>query len=142
LELPPWELEEQKKWERQFGGKQPNQGNDLQQESQEDLPPLTLVTTDTLTARRITHLGLVQGSIVLSKNLIEHVISGAEPSMGGEIEAYTQLMIDSRRIAVERMVRQAREMNANGVVGIKYHTSEILFGAIEIVAYGTALTFL
>ena len=141
MELPPWELEEQKKWERQFGGKQPSRDS-YSQEIQEDLPPLTLMTTDTLTAKRITYLGLVQGSVVLTKNLIDHAMSGAEPGIGGEIEAYTRLMIDSRKIAVERMAAQARGMSANGVVGIKYHTSEILFGAIEIVAYGTALTFI
>jgi uncharacterized protein YbjQ (UPF0145 family) len=144
LELPPWELEEQKKWERQFHGKIQNRSDDADQSQQEedDGPPLTLVTTDNITARRITYLGLVQGSVVLSKKLIGHVLAGTEENMGGEIEAYTRLMIDSRKIAVERMVSEARGMNANGVVAVRYHTDKILEGAISIVAYGTAVTFI
>jgi hypothetical protein len=105
LELPPWELEEQKKWEQQFGGEMPQNGTDEGQGQKKDEgPPVMLATTESVTARKITHLGLVQGSVVMSKSLIDHILAGPENNLGGEIEAYTRLMIDSRKIAVERMI--------------------------------------
>jgi uncharacterized protein YbjQ (UPF0145 family) len=144
LELPPWEVEEQKKWEQQFANRAAQQNaknNDVEQE-QEEGPPVILATTETVTARRITYLGLVQGSVVLPKNLIGQALAGTESNLSGEIDAYTRLMIDSRKIAVERMIGEARRLNANGIVALRYHVAEIVQGAVEIIAYGTAVTLI
>lgn len=145
MELPPWELEEQKKWERQFGGMaQERRDSEEQEQDDSDLPPLLLATTDNITARRITYLGLVQGSVVLSRSLMNHILAKTAESenFGGDIDTYTGLLHDSRKIAAERMMKEARSLNANGVVGVRYQTVEIMQNVIEIIAYGTAVTYI
>jgi uncharacterized protein YbjQ (UPF0145 family) len=58
----------------------------------------------------------------------------------GEISEYTQLLEDSRRHAIDRMVDNARLMGADGVVAVRFDSSEIGQQFTEIVAYGTAVT--
>jgi uncharacterized protein YbjQ (UPF0145 family) len=38
------------------------------------------------------------------------------------------------------MVAQARELGANAVVNVRFSTSSVAQGAVEILAYGTAVT--
>ena len=58
--------------------------------------------------------------------------------MGGEIHEYTQLLEQTRRQAVDRMVTNATAMGANAVVMMRFDSSEIGGTMSEIVAYGTA----
>ena len=59
--------------------------------------------------------------------------------MGGEIHEYTQLLEQTRRQAVDRLVKNATAMGANGVVMMRFDSSEIGQAMSEIVAYGTAV---
>ena len=52
---------------------------------------------------------------------------------------YTELLEDSRRHAVDRMIENARMMGANAIVGMRFDSSEIGESLTEIVAYGTAV---
>ena len=58
---------------------------------------------------------------------------------GGEVTQYTELLEDSRRHALDRMVENARLMGANAVVAMRFDSSEIGDTLTEIVAYGTAV---
>jgi uncharacterized protein YbjQ (UPF0145 family) len=58
---------------------------------------------------------------------------------GGEVTQYTELLEDSRRHAMDRMIENARIMGANAVVGMRFDSSEIGESLTEIVAYGTAV---
>ena len=42
-------------------------------------------------------------------------------------------------MAVKRMVDEAKELNADAVIGIKYGSSQVMQGAAEVIAYGTAV---
>jgi uncharacterized protein YbjQ (UPF0145 family) len=55
------------------------------------------------------------------------------------VREYTQLLEDSRRHAVDRMIENARLLGANGVVAMRFDSSEMGQGLTEIVAYGTAV---
>ena len=59
--------------------------------------------------------------------------------IGGEIEEYTKLMAESRDQAVDRMVEQADKLGADAILDMRFSTSEIMSGAAEILAYGTAV---
>ena len=54
---------------------------------------------------------------------------------------YTEMMNTARGVALDRMVNQAIQMGADGVIGIRYTTSSILQQSSEILAYGTAIKF-
>jgi RNA polymerase sigma factor (sigma-70 family) len=59
--------------------------------------------------------------------------------VGGEIEEYTKLMAESREQALDRLAEHAKRLGANAVVGIRFSTSEIMSGAAELFAFGTAV---
>lgn len=87
----------------------------------------------------IEHLGLVQGSTVRTKHVGRDIMASLKNIFGGELKGYTELLNDSRKEAVERMVKQARAVGANGVLNIRFSTSSVAQGAAELFAYGTAV---
>lgn len=87
-------------------------------------------------------LEMVKGTVVQSKNLGKDFMAGMKTLVGGEIAGYTQMLNEARQIAVKRMVDEAKALGADAVVGVKYGSSQIMQGAAEIVAYGTAVKYL
>ena len=59
----------------------------------------------------------------------------------GELKGYTGMMNEARDIALERMIEDAKTMGAEGIVNVRFSTSNILDGAAEVMAYGTAVRF-
>jgi uncharacterized protein YbjQ (UPF0145 family) len=57
----------------------------------------------------------------------------------GEVSEYTELLEDSRRHALDRMVENARLLGANAIVAVRFDSSEVNQGLTEILAYGTAV---
>jgi uncharacterized protein YbjQ (UPF0145 family) len=66
-------------------------------------------------------------------------VAGLKNIVGGEIEEYTQLQADAREQALQRMMDDARILNADAVVGIQISTAMVTRGAAEILIYGTAV---
>lgn len=89
--------------------------------------------------RTLEHYGLVSGSTVRAKNVGRDFAAGLKNIVGGELKGYTQLLLQSREQAVERMIEQARELGANAIVNVRFSTSSITQGASELFAYGTAI---
>jgi uncharacterized protein YbjQ (UPF0145 family) len=89
--------------------------------------------------RRTKTLGQVFGVVVRSRGLGGNIVAGLRSIVGGEIHEYTQLLEETRRQAVDRLVRNATVMGANGVVMMRFDSSEIGQYMSEIVAYGTAV---
>ncbi len=87
----------------------------------------------------LEHYGLVSGSTVRAKHVGRDFMAGLKNIVGGELKGYTELLQDSRRQAVERMVAQAEELGANAIVNVRFSTSSVAQGAAEIYAYGTAV---
>jgi uncharacterized protein YbjQ (UPF0145 family) len=84
-------------------------------------------------------LGQVFGVIVRSRGLGGNIMAGLRSIVGGEIHEYTQLLEQSRRQAIDRMVTNATAMGANAVVMMRFDSSEMGQTMSEIVAYGTAV---
>ncbi|MEC9485822.1 MAG: heavy metal-binding domain-containing protein [Candidatus Izemoplasma sp.] len=51
------------------------------------------------------------------------------------------MMTEARQIATERLLQEADEMGADAVLCFRLQTSQVMGGAAEIIAYGTAVTF-
>jgi uncharacterized protein YbjQ (UPF0145 family) len=86
------------------------------------------------------YIGSCFGLIVRSMGAIKGIGAAFKSIAGGEVHQYTELLEDSRRHAMDRMVENARIMGANAVVGMRFDSSEIGQSLTEIVAYGTAVT--
>jgi uncharacterized protein YbjQ (UPF0145 family) len=89
--------------------------------------------------RRTKTLGQVFGVVVRSRGLGGNIVAGLRSIVGGEIHEYTQLLEETRRQAIDRLVRNATTMGANAVVMMRFDSSEIGQYMSEIVAYGTAV---
>jgi uncharacterized protein YbjQ (UPF0145 family) len=102
---------------------------------------MIIVNTETIPGHRVVELvGLVQGNTIRAKHLGRDIGAGLKNLVGGELRAYTELMTEARREAMERMVAQARELGANAIVNVRFTTSQVAGGAAELYAYGTAVT--
>src|ERR1700742_2464205 len=84
-------------------------------------------------------LGVAFGLVVRSMGAVKSISAGFKALRQGEVTEYTQLLEDSRRHAVDRMIDNARLLGANGVVAMRFDSSEMGQGLTEIVAYGTAV---
>ena len=89
--------------------------------------------------KRAKTLGQVFGVVVRSRGLGGNIVASLRSIVGGEIHEYTQLLEETRRQAVDRMVKNATIMGANAVVMMRFDSSEIGQTMSEIVAYGTAV---
>jgi len=76
---------------------------------------------------------------VRSRGFAGNLAAGLRSLVGGEIHEYTQLLEDTRRQALDRMVQNATSMGANAVLSMRFDSSEIGNTMSEIVAYGTAV---
>ena len=83
--------------------------------------------------------GLVQGNTIRAKHLGRDFMANLKNVVGGELKGYTELLIEARRQALERMLAQAEQLGANAVVNVRFTTSTITQGAAELYAYGTAV---
>jgi uncharacterized protein YbjQ (UPF0145 family) len=87
----------------------------------------------------VEHFGLVSGSTIRAKHVGRDIMAGLKNLVGGELKGYTQLLQESRRQALDRMVDQARQLGANAIVNVRFSTSSVAQGAAELYAYGTAV---
>ena len=85
------------------------------------------------------NLGVVYGLVVRSMGVVGGVTAGFKAMRRGEVPEYTQLLEDSRRHAIDRMVENAQLMGADGIIAVRFDSSEIGQQLTEIVAYGTAV---
>lgn len=85
-------------------------------------------------------LGIVQGLTVRSRNVVANIGAGFKSIVGGEIKNYTKMCEDARQEAYARMIAEAIERGADGVVAMRYDTNEVTPGVTEVLAFGTAVS--
>ena len=100
---------------------------------------MKLVSIDRYPGKEMEVLGLVKGTIVQTKNLGRDFMAGMKTLVGGEIVGYTEMLNEARQIATNRMVDEAEALGADAIVGVRYGSSQVMQGAAEVVAYGTAV---
>src|SRR5688572_16335891 len=101
---------------------------------------MIVVTTPYLSGHRVTETkGQVFGLVVRSRGFAGNITAGLRSIIGGEIHEYTQLLEDTRRQAIDRLVKNASLMGANAVISMRFDSSELAGTMSEIVAYGTAV---
>jgi uncharacterized protein YbjQ (UPF0145 family) len=100
---------------------------------------MIVTTTENVPGTRVVKtLGQVFGLTVRSRGLGGNIAASLKSLVGGEIRSYVKLSEDSRRQALDRMVRNATAMGANAVTMMRFDSSEMGLSMSEIVAYGTA----
>ena len=102
---------------------------------------MKLVSIDRYPGKEMEVLGLVKGTIVQTKNLGRDFMAGMKTLVGGEIVGYTEMLNEARQIATKRMVDEAEALGADAIVGVRYGSSQVMQGAAEVMAFGTAVKF-
>ncbi len=101
---------------------------------------MIISTTDFIPGREIDEvIDIARGSTVRARNIGRDIFAGLKNIIGGEISEYTKLMADSREHAIERMIADAKSIDADAIINVRFTTSMISQGTAEILAYGTAV---
>jgi uncharacterized protein YbjQ (UPF0145 family) len=87
----------------------------------------------------IKTLGMVKGNTIRARWIGRDIGALVKNLVGGEIKSYTSMITDARNEALKRMEENAKEMGADAVISVRLSTSQIMGGAAEILAYGTAV---
>lgn len=100
---------------------------------------MKLLSIEYVPGKEIEVLGMVKGTVVQTKNIGRDFMAGMKTLVGGEIVGYTEMLNEARQIAVKRMVDEAKALGADAVIGVMYGSSQVMAGAAEVIAYGTAV---
>jgi uncharacterized protein YbjQ (UPF0145 family) len=101
---------------------------------------MIVATTPFVAGHRVTETkGQAFGLVVRSRGLAGNFTAGLRSLVGGEITEYTELLEDTRRQAIDRLVKNASLMGANAVISMRFDSSGLANTMSEIVAYGTAV---
>ena len=84
-------------------------------------------------------LGLVRGNNIRARHVGKDILAGLRTIVGGEITEYTKMIAESREQALDRMIENAKNKGADGIVCVRFTTSSIMTGSAELLAYGTAV---
>lgn len=103
---------------------------------------MKLLSIEYIPGAEIEALGMVKGTIVQTKNVGKDFMAGMKTLVGGEIVGYTQMLEEARQISVKRMVDEAKALGADAIIGVRYGSSQLMAGAAEVIAYGTAVRIL
>lgn len=108
------------------------------------LPAITLRTPDS--GRVVADARLVTGCVVISHDYFKKVLASLRKIFGGRLRSYESLLDRARREAVLRMKESCA--GADAILNVRLETSTISrtqgdqgLGAIEVVAYGTAIRY-
>ncbi len=101
---------------------------------------MLLTTIECVPGKRVTRvIGLVRGNTVRARHIGRDIMAGLRNLVGGEINEYTKMIAEAREESLDRLAAQAAANGANAVLGIRFITSEVMEGAAELLAYGTAV---
>lgn len=117
--------------------------NNLERIAYDDRAKAMVIVTDASVARKtvIETLGFVTGSTVRAKHVGSDIMAGLKSVVGGELKGYTELLANGRDEAIYRLKQDASKLGADAVISMRLTTSMIAVGAVEIMAYGTAVKF-
>jgi uncharacterized protein YbjQ (UPF0145 family) len=81
---------------------------------------LATVVPDGEGARVANYLGLVNGEAIIGANIFRDMFSSVRDVVGGRAGGYERALSGARDAALQDMIAAAREMGADGVVGIDF----------------------
>lgn len=102
---------------------------------------MIVTTTERIPGKEYEIIGEVFGLTTQSKNAISDFGAGLKSIIGGEVKAYTNMLEESREVAVERLKENAKSMGADAVVMMRFDSGSIMQEMQSVVAYGTAVKF-
>ncbi len=101
---------------------------------------MIIVTSSDICGREIVQtLGMVRGATVRARHIGKDLLAVMRNIVGGEVLEYTKILAESREQALDRMIHEAKILQADAIVSVRFSTSNIAQGAAEVMIYGTAV---
>ena len=101
---------------------------------------MLITTQDAFADYEITEtLGLVRGNTIRARHVGKDILASLRNIVGGEIIEYTKMLAEAREQSIDRMIAQARDLQADAVVCMRLTTAAVQQGSAELLAYGTAV---
>lgn len=101
---------------------------------------MLIINSDQLEGYQITeYLGLVRGNTIRAKHIGKDLLAGLRTIVGGEIKEYTEMLMEARNESIRRMTAHAEKLGADAIINVRFVTSQVMTGAAELLAYGTAV---
>ena len=101
---------------------------------------MLITNTELIAGKEITeNLGRVRGNKIRARHIGNDIMAVFRNIVGGEVKEYTKMISDTREDALDEMVTEAEKLGADAVINIRFSTSQVMGGAAEILAYGTAV---
>jgi len=98
------------------------------------------VTTDSIPGYKVTEtLGIARGNTIRAQHIGKDILAGLRMLVGGEIKEYTEMLTEARNAALQRMEGDAENRGADAILNVRFVTSQVMSGAAELLAYGTAV---
>lgn len=87
------------------------------------------------------YLGVVNGEAIIGANIFRDLFSSIRDVVGGRAGGYERALSGARDAAMEDMIEAARELGANGVIGIDfdYEVMGETNGMMMVAVSGTAI---
>jgi uncharacterized protein YbjQ (UPF0145 family) len=104
---------------------------------------IIVTTGDTVDGARIAaYLGIVRGIAVRVPTLsqgFQALGSALSGNLQAGAEMYAEVCETARAEAFQRMVKHARELEADAIIAMRYDATDVADRATEVLAYGTAV---
>ena len=101
---------------------------------------MIISTLEQIAGYKITEsLEVVAGNTIRARYLGKDTVAGLRTVAGGEIKEYTGMLAESREQSLQRMIKKGEELNADGIIGVRFQTSMIMSTTAELLANGTAV---
>jgi uncharacterized protein YbjQ (UPF0145 family) len=80
---------------------------------------LIVTTTPSIEGKKITqYIGVVTGEAIMGANIFRDFFASITDIVGGRSAAYEKELGKARKVAMDEMIEQAKELGGNAVVGI------------------------
>jgi len=89
----------------------------------------------------LEEFGIVAGAVAPSRFITKDIMASIRNIFGREMKEYTTMIYKARETATERMIEEARKLDANAVVNVRYMGTGVSQGSAEMMAYGTAVRY-
>lgn len=101
---------------------------------------MIITTAENIPGKKVVKiLGLARGNTIRARHVGRDIMAGLRNIVGGEVKEYTKMLAESREQAIDRMVEDAKKLDANAIICMRFSTSMVMGAAAEILAYGTAV---
>jgi uncharacterized protein YbjQ (UPF0145 family) len=105
---------------------------------------MLVVTTENIPGYKIIETkGIVQGACIKSRSVFGNMFGNLKAMFGGNQDGYIKLVIQTRDEAIQAMINEAQNLNANAIIMMRFDSNEFDSGQgqsmSEVVAYGTAV---